>query len=107
MRRSVSSDEEQVVRASQRLPPYAESILQSPKKGDADARVAAHQQNVETSSTSDSILEMHFSDGASPCEQGEATWCVFMPSEAVLLFDSLTGFCSEFGKVLAVHDVNE
>ena len=62
---------------------------------------------METTSTTDSIIDVHMSENASPYELGEATWCVTMPSEAVLLFDSLIEYCSEFGKVLAVQDINE
>lgn len=68
---------------------------------------APHQQHVETTSTSDSIVEIQFSEAMNCLEQSEATWCVTMPSEAVLHFDCLTNFCAQFGKVVALHDVNE
>ena len=37
----------------------------------------------------------------------EANWCVNLPSEAVLFFDSLNDLFAGCGKVLAVHDINE
>ena len=65
-------------------------------------------QQVETSSTSDSLAEVHLSEGLhSPSESQEAFWCVTLPSEAVLLFDSLHDFLHGFGKVITVTDINE
>ena len=65
-------------------------------------------QQVETSSTSDSLAEVHLSEGLhSPSESQEAFWCVTLPSEAVLLFDSLHDFLHNFGKVITVTDINE
>mmetsp|Transcript_13261 Transcript_13261/g.18059 ORF Transcript_13261/g.18059 Transcript_13261/m.18059 type:complete len:80 (+) Transcript_13261:695-934(+) len=68
---------------------------------------APHQQHVETTSTADSIIETHMTEGGSPHEVAEPAWCVTMPSETVLHLDSLPDFCTEFGKVLATNDINE
>lgn len=47
------------------------------------------------------------SEGTSLAELIEVVWCVNMPSETILHLDSLDDFCSEFGKVLNTHDINE
>ena len=64
-------------------------------------------QNVDTTSSTDSILEFHQSEGSSPPDNVEIVWCVTMPSETVLHLDSLEDFCQKYGKVLATNDINE
>jgi len=115
MKRSISSEDEQVVRASQR-------IQNSPSEKSCDdiedsvlavdqiySSFATQHQNVETNSTSDSLHEMYFSyDGMSPFENAsDAVWCVTMPSEAVLHCDRLVESFENYGKVLNVQDINE
>ena len=66
------------------------------------------QSQVETTSTADSVIETHLTEGGSPIESKEqVAWCVTMPSETVLHLDSLSDFLGEFGKVLATLDINE
>ena len=115
MKRSISSEEEQVVRASQRtqkLPSEKswKDIEDSvPAVDQIYSSFATHQQNVETTSTSDSLHEIHFSyDGMSPFESAtDPVWCVTMPSEAVLHCDRLVESFENYGKVLNVQDINE
>ena len=72
------------------------------------ASAQMHQQRVETTSTQDSTLDVHFSDGMSPTEGENAIWSVTMPSEVVLHCDILANHSFErFGKVLSVADLNE
>ena len=115
MKRSISSEDEQVVRASQRTEKTPSEI--SPKDIEDSvlaveqiySSFATHHQNVETHSTSDSLHEIHFSyDGMSPFENAtDAVWCVTMPSEAVLHCDRLVESFENYGKVLNVQDLNE
>ena len=54
------------------------------------------------------MQEIHLNDSTSPIDaSAEVTWCVTMPSETVLLVDSLHEFLQGFGKVLVVRDINE
>jgi len=109
MRRSVSSDEEPVVLASQRStdrPSENEPMVQQdPVALVPPSAVIAH--NVETTSTSDSAQDVHSAETSPSKGAAETLWCVTLPSESVLLFDSLQDFMNNFGKVLAVQDVNE
>ena len=57
----------------------------------------------DTASTNDSVQDFDSSSGAS----NEPVPQVILASEAVLFFDNLDNFLTEFGKVVAVNDVNE
>ena len=54
-------------------------------------------------------MDAHGSDGGSPCEPTyQTTWCVSVPSEAVLLMNSLDDLFNRFGKVVGpVTDIDE
>ncbi len=103
MRRSVSSEEDTVVLASQRS---TEKLSENPKivVEDTDAPrtlVTSQKQIVETTSTSEKAQDTQSAEGT-PFKYTESAWCVTLPSESVLLFDSLTEFLESFGKTLIV-----
>ncbi len=103
MRRSVSSEEDTVVLASQKstekLPKNAKIVAE-----DAEALknlVASQKQIKETTSTIESARDTQSAEFTS-FKSAESAWCVTLPSESVLLFDSLTEFLESFGKTLIV-----
>ena len=71
----------------------------------ATSAINSNHLHADTSSTNDSVQDCDSSSGLS----SEATTvpAVILPSEAVLFFDNLDGYFAEYGKVLAVNDVNE
>lgn len=109
LHRSFSSEEEQVVRASKR------SVDPMPERDFEEAEVQVvdptqikpllHQQRAETTSTSDSMVELQMSENMSPFEDSEATWCVNMLPESVFVLGNLQDFVAHYGKVLAVVDI--
>jgi hypothetical protein len=92
MRRSVSSDEDPVVHASQRS---TEKLSENPTKVSEvelvapKTLVASHQQIVETTSTAESVQDTHSAEVTPTKVTTDMAWCVTLPSESVLLFDSL------------------
>ena len=67
---------------------------------------AKNSNRAETTSTNDSLQDC--SDSSCGVVSTETVVPqVILASEAVLFFDNLDNYLAEFGKVLAVNDINE
>ena len=71
----------------------------------ATSAINSNHMHGDSSSTNDSVQDCDSSSGIS--SEAAAVPSVILPSEAVLFFDNLDNFLAEFGKVVAVNDVNE